>query len=106
MRSVRNSLCRSIRSYSTRYPDPLNYHLQHKEKLCKKLEEEKIKIKEHTIILNELTKEIDITIKEVSQYCHHIWGTPVVTGTREYTRYCVICGVNDDYETFGVKVYN
>jgi len=104
MRAIRS--LRSIRPYSSRYSDPLNYHLQRKEKLCKEFEDVKIKIKEHSARLHELSKEIDMSIKESSQYCHHIWGDPIVTGTREYTRYCLVCGVNDDYETFGVKVYH
>jgi len=83
----------------------LNYYISQRDKLCEELKKELLKIKEQESKISNLHENINETIKKASDNCTHIWGNPIITGTREITCYCSICGINEDHKIYGVKGY-
>ena len=80
----------------------LNKILEKKFHLCQEYNKEITKTSYHLAKSEKLQEKINKITKEAANCCYHKW----LYCEKEKISYCKICGVNDDYEIFGVRNRN
>ena len=77
----------------------LNKILEKKFHLYQEYNKEISKTSYHLAMSEKLQEEINQTTGEAAKYCDHKW----LYCENEKISYCKVCGINDDYQIFGVR---